>query len=174
MSRSKRYQLNKDKFLSAQELAAIAAAAEALTTRDRLLVQLALNTGGRASEILAIRPKDLDPAECSVQLYGLKDSDDRVIPLPERLFSELQNFALDLPSTKPIFDISYRRFEQIWKSITEKKLHSARHTFAIELFKRTQNLKVVQVALGHRSIANTMIYADYHYSTSELRKAMGL
>ena len=30
--------------------------------------------------------------------------------------------------------------------------------------------RLVQVALGHRNITNTMIYADYVYSQQELKK----
>jgi integrase/recombinase XerC len=51
-----------------------------------------------------------------------------------------------------------------------KKFHSLRHTFAIELYQKTKDLRLVQVALGHRNITNTMIYADYVYSQQELRK----
>jgi integrase/recombinase XerC len=51
-----------------------------------------------------------------------------------------------------------------------KKLHGLRHTFAIRLYKKTKDIRLVQVALGHRNITNTMVYADYAYSQQELRK----
>ena len=71
-----------------------------------------------------------------------------------------------------IFPISYIRFHQIWDKYRpcHKKLHSLRHTFAIRLYKKTKDIRLVQFALGHRNIANTMIYADYVYSQEELKK----
>ena len=71
-----------------------------------------------------------------------------------------------------LFPISYSRLIQIWEHYrpTHKKFHSLRHTFAIRLYKKTKDLRLVQVALGHRNITNTMIYADYVYSQQELRK----
>jgi integrase/recombinase XerD len=37
--------------------------------------------------------------------------------------------------------------------------HSLRHTFALGLYERTGDVLVVQAALGHRSIASTLVYA---------------
>jgi integrase/recombinase XerC len=64
------------------------------------------------------------------------------------------------------------RLYQIWQFYrpVPKKFHALRHTFAIELYQKTKDLRLVQVALGHRNITNTMIYADYIYSQQELKK----
>jgi len=77
-----------------------------------------------------------------------------------------------LPSSGSLFPISYHRLYQIWHQYrpVAKKFHSLRHTFAIRLYRKTKDLRLVQVALGHRNITNTMIYADYIYSQQELRK----
>ncbi|HMN69805.1 MAG TPA: hypothetical protein PKC28_14775 [Bdellovibrionales bacterium] len=40
----------------------------------------------------------------------------------------------------------------------------------MRLYKKSKDLRLVQVALGHRNITNTMVYADYVYSQQELRK----
>jgi integrase/recombinase XerD len=47
--------------------------------------------------------------------------------------------------------------------------HMLRHTFATRLLRKT-NLRVVQTALGHRSLQTTQIYT--HVTTDELRQAM--
>jgi integrase/recombinase XerC len=133
---------------------------------------LALRTGGRASELLGLRHVDLNTYDSSVFIRGIKGSNDREIPLPAKLFEKLQAYAATVPSSSNLFPIGYHRLRQIWDWYrpVPKKFHSLRHTFAIRLYKKTKDIRLVQVALGHRNITNTMIYADYHYSQEELRK----
>lgn len=179
-----KYALNKNKYLlpaEAEHLRALCARLRASETRNSLLIETALRTGARASELLLITTNDLDPAEQCVFVRGLKGSNDREIPLEKKFFQDLYKFSqtrralsADPQSPTPLFAIGYPRLWQIWEFYrpVEKKFHSLRHTFAIELYQRTRDLRLVQVALGHRSIANTMIYADYVYSKQELRRLL--
>ena len=55
-----------------------------------------------------------------------------------------------------------RRFAQCLEcaSITGRWTpHSLRHTFATELYQRTDDIALVKEALGHRSIMSTLVYA---------------
>ncbi|MBX9766444.1 MAG: tyrosine-type recombinase/integrase [Bdellovibrionales bacterium] len=174
MTVQKRYQLNKNKYLlepEAERLESILKTYENKDARDCLLIQLALRTGGRAQELLNLVKDDLNAYDEAVFIRGLKGSNDREIPLPPELFRRLKKFADTAPTPK-IFDISYSRFRQIWEFYrpVPKKLHALRHTFAIRLYKKTKDLRLVQVALGHRNITNTMVYADYVYSQNELKR----
>jgi site-specific recombinase XerD len=169
-----RYSLNKTKYLLEPEADALELTLSRFAdkdTRNVLLLELALRTGARAQEILNIQRSDLNAYEETVLIRGLKGSSDREIPISRALFQRLMEFAAKSPSEK-IFDITYNRFRDIWVNYrpTPKKLHALRHTFAIRLFKKTKDLRLVQMALGHRNITNTMVYADYVYSQSELRK----
>ena len=118
-----------------------------------------------------VRKSDLNRHEESVLITGLKGSNDREIPVPTWLFKRLQKIS-DTQEVEFLFDITYNRLRQIWDHYRpiNKKLHSLRHTFAIRLYKKTRDLRLVQVALGHRNIMNTMVYADYVYSQQELRR----
>ena len=49
-------------------------------------------------------------------------------------------------------------------------VHSLRHAFAMRLFSKTGNLRLVQRALGHRQITTTEIYA--RVEDKALRKAL--
>jgi integrase len=169
--RKPRYQLNEGKFLTKDEEERLLKSLVSANQRDRLLVSVALRTGARASELLAVTLSDLRPHTQEVFLHGLKGSLDRAIPLPKTLFQELYEFAKTNCDTY-VFDISYPRLVQVWDIYKPngKSFHCLRHTFAIRLFERTQNLRLVQVALGHTNITNTMIYADYYYNAAELRK----
>ena len=168
-----RYQLNKSKYLlksEEKELKRILQLFGDKDVRDMALIELALNTGARASEVLSLKGSDLEPENQTVFIKGLKGSNDREIPIRSRLFLKLQ--SLSTSSDDLLFKISYPRLVQIWLNYRPcpKKFHSLRHTFALNLYKKTKDIRLVQVALGHRSIQNTMIYADYVYTTNELKR----
>lgn len=145
--------------------------------RNKLLIQLALETGARASELLAVTKRDLVMRKKggSVKIYGLKGSSDREVPLSKKLFSQLK--GLD---GNNLFDITYHRLYQIWENFAPRKaggkkiktFHCLRHTCAIRLYRETKDVKIVQTILGHRDLRNTMIYVDFVYSQDELRKAL--
>jgi site-specific recombinase XerD len=169
-----RYSLNKTKYLLDPEREALENTLLKFHLKDLrnvLLLEIALRTGARAQEILNIRPIDLDVHEETVLIRGIKGSSDREIPLPTPLFKRLWNFSLNI-TREFIFNISYSRFRAIWVLYrpVHKKLHCLRHTFAICLYKKTKDLRLVQTALGHRNITNTMVYAEYVYSQVELRR----
>lgn len=169
-----RYALNKNKYLLPPEMENLEKILDRYfeeEPRNCLAIGLALKTGGRAQEILNIRKSDLNPIEESVFIQGLKGSNDREIPLPSSFFKKLMKYSQGLDG-EMLFPITYNRFRQIWDLYrpVPKKLHSLRHTFAIQLYKKTKDIRLVQVALGHRNVMNTMVYADYVYSQTELRK----
>lgn len=174
MSRGARYSLNKNKYLLDPEVDRLLKILDTYKDddlRNCTLLWMLLNTGARAQEILNLTKTDLNPHEETVLIRGLKGSNDRELPLPRWLFQRIQKVADQSPEER-IFPITYNRLRQIWELYRPipKKIHSLRHTFAIRLFKKTRDLRLVQVALGHRNITNTMIYADYVYSQQELRK----
>lgn len=142
--------------------------------RDVTLMYVLLYTGARATEALRLRPSDLNLHDETIFITGLKGSNDREIPVPSWLFSMVKQESDNSGGNGPIFNISYSRLRQIWEMYrpVKKKLHSTRHTFAINLYKRTKDLRLVQVALGHTNIQNTMVYAEYVYSQEELRKLL--
>lgn len=169
-----RYALNKNKYLLDPEVERLQSILQSFKDRDArncTLFWLLLHTGARAQEILNLRKEDLNTFDQTVFIRGLKGSSDRELPLPEWLFQRLERLAPE-SIADPLFGITYNRLRQIWELYrpVHKKLHSLRHTFAIRLYKKTKDLRLLQVALGHRNITNTMIYADYTYSQDELRK----
>lgn len=169
-----RYSLNKNKYLldpEVERLESLLSESRADCLRDSLILELALRTGARAQELLAIRRSDLNAYDETVFIRGIKGSNDRELPLPTPFFERLLRFANEQGAER-IFDIGYHRLRQIWTWYrpVPKKFHCLRHTFAIRLYRKTKDLRLVQVALGHRNITNTMVYADYVYSQQELKK----
>lgn len=174
-----RYSLNAGKFLTESESKHLEfflrRSLEGPDFRNALLLLLAMRTGARATEILNLRKDDFFIRENRGHVFirGIKGSNDREIPLHPWLTKALKLHASELigPHT-PLFPISYHRMREIWVYYrpVKKPLHSLRHTFAIEQYRKHQDLKLVMTALGHRNIANTMIYLDYHYSSRELMR----
>jgi len=175
MAQSIRYAINKNKYLLEPEVLRLESVLEKAAdenNRDTLLLWLGLKTGARASELLSLRKNDLNPYDKTVFIRGIKGSNDRELPLAKWLFDRLYSYSEEISGTGDLFPIGYHRFRQIWDWYrpAPKKLHALRHTFAIRLYQKTKDLRLVQVALGHRNITNTMVYADYVYSQQELRK----
>lgn len=173
--RSQRYALNKNKYLLDPEIRLLEATLMRFKIREPrnyLALHLALKTGARAQELLNIRKSDLNFYDQSIYIQGIKGSDDRELPIETSLFSDLEDYCGSMNLSDPLFNISYHRLRQIWLDYRpiDKKFHCLRHTFAIRLYKKTKDLRLLQIALGHRNITNTMIYADYVYSQTELRK----
>lgn len=145
--------------------------------RDQAMIRTLLATGARATEVLNITRGDLigdtEACEYGVYIKGLKGSEDRVIPVEKALYNELVKLAEADPKGRP-FPIKYSRLQHIWYAIrpVPKKLHSTRHTFAINLYAKTKDLLLVQAALGHRDISNTMVYSKHVTVTQSLRKAL--
>lgn len=173
------YKLTRDKFLTEEEQQKLI---DTLNrehgTRDQLLITLLLATGCRASELLLIENTDLDDKTRSVFIVGLKGSNDRTVPLEKRLYSQLKAYAARVrepgEDAKKVFSIKLRRLEDIWAKFrpVNKKLHSLRHTFAVNMYKQTKDIYLVKTWLGHRSLTNTMIYMDHVDSIEALRKSM--
>ena len=175
------YQINKNKFLDKTELEALECTLSKSTgkyIRDSIIIEIALKTGARASEVLNLKWNDIDLKSKTIFITGLKNSNDREIPISNDLVRKLTYYRVTPRDIKRgvdkslVFPISYQRLVQIWSFFkpSKKSFHSLRHTFAIQLYKKHKDIRLCQVALGHKNIKNTMVYAEYCYSTSELRK----
>lgn len=169
--------LTKNKYLSESEYAEVLRTLETLRAenpRDATLIELALNCGARQEEMTKIRRADLDPESKSVFIaHPGKGSDKREVALPDDVFERVWAYSETVEDR--LFPISTSRIRQIWSGFrpVPKSFHKLRHTFARRLYAKTKDLRVVQVTLGHRSIANTQIYTTIEYSGRELREAMG-
>lgn len=171
------YQLNSTKFLTREEDARLLKLLS--TSRNELATQLKLLRfyGMRSGELLALRLMDINKDEKTIYIRGSKRSNDRELPLNDEIFIDLLKSADGCVSEKSrIFNISYWGLKKRWDVSRfrpgKKKLHSLRHTFGVEMYKKTKDIKMVQKLMGHRSIRNTMIYVDFQYTQDQFRKAL--
>lgn len=141
--------------------------------RDCLLLLITMKTGARASEVLAIKKTDVNVDNKSVFITGQKGSNSRELPLPPQIFKHLTRYMTTV-ETDLLFPISYDRMYQIWLNFrpTKKGLHCLRHSRAVEVYKRSKDIRLVQQMLGHKSITSTQVYETYVHTQNALRKVM--
>ena len=130
--------------------------------RDKLLIELALKTGMRRSELANLKIGDIHD-DFLVVREG-KGRKDRVIPLSEPMVLRLKDFVkvkkpgdkvfgLKPPSiTMKIKDIARRA------GVEELHAHTLRHKFATDLLEHGADLRSVQQLLGHENLSTTQVY----------------
>ena len=133
---------------------------------DRLLARLMFITGARVSEVLALRPQDIDYQAKRLDLPALKRKDQSrkfVSVYDGDLLAELKEFTQGKARDKPIFGISrqvvYMRLAMLGHRLGfEGRVHPHlfRHSMAINWSKSGGNLQLLQRQLGHKSFATTV------------------
>lgn len=172
-----RAELTKEKFLSKNEhdqLQATLTKHDKVDFRNTTFIWMLLHTGARVTEVLNILAEDLVIEGNLVSIRGLKKSKDRELPLYPYLFNRMIVLANGKKPTERVFEFGYHRARDIWSEYrpVKKKIHSLRHTRAMEIYRKTKDVRLVQKVLGHRFLSTTMIYLDYEYTQEELRRAM--
>jgi site-specific recombinase XerC len=167
----------------ARILAAMEADGSAIARRDRMLMLLLLGAGLRVGAALglAVEDLDLDSGSCSIA-RDKNDHAHRVVLAPH-LVDELRTFRGDRRSG-PLFmggegrplnvRQAQRRFAHWLQHAGVSRrvsLHSLRHAFGSRLLARCGNLRLVQKAMGHRSIASTTVYTQV--DVEDVRRALG-
>jgi integrase len=166
------------RFLSKEEQEKLLAAC---SPRLLSIVEIALNTGLRKGELLALRWENIDMANRMIRVERSKNGDRRDVPMTDRVVAVLKSIPrrLDSPflfanpdgaSPDSVSTTWYRALDR--SGIKNFHFHDLRHTFASNLVMGGADLRSVQTLLGHRDIAMTMRYA--HLSPAHLREAISV
>lgn len=169
------YTITTAKFLSDSHYKVLMDTIKAITPehpRDATMLLLLANTGARPSEILNLRVKDLNPEKRTVFIRGLKRSYDRELPVVSSIYEGLERQVKGKADDDLVFGITLRTLQWVWDKYRpcKKGVKSLRHSFALRVYKKTKDIRLVQRALGHKSLLNTMVYADYVYNEEEFRR----
>lgn len=140
--------------------------------RDTTLVRFLSTTGARLSSALALDGEDLDLAHREARLLRGKGGAEQLVFLTTEVAAALGTLLRGRTSG-PVFlaqgarRLSPRQAHRRFKEWLERaglpghySPHSLRHTFATRLYRETEDIGLVQAALGHRSITSTMVYAQ--------------
>ena len=157
----------------------------ALTIRDRAMLEFLYATGIRSEELRTITTGDYDMTEHRVFIHG-KGSKDRIVPVGpwvapyvSRYLEESRpKLARRLRYDGGLLFISRNglplRRNGLWYTVqryakkagvSHQMPHGFRHACATHLLHNGADIRIVQELLGHRSLASTQVYTkvDIHH-----------
>lgn len=175
--------------LTAQEVTRLLDAAGSL--RNKAALSISYGSGLRASEVCHLKISDIDSERMILQVEEGKGQRDRYAMLSPTMLNILRAWYRDglakrkllpggwlFPGQQPVNPISTRQLNRIFHVACADAgidktvcLHSLRHSFATHLLEQHVDIRVIQVLLGHKKIANTMRYS--HVATNLLKEVKG-
>jgi site-specific recombinase XerD len=140
--------------------------------KHRAILTTCYAAGLRISEVLHLRPTDIDSRRMVIRVDQGKGQKDRYVMLSPKLLELLRTWwrverptVWLFPGERPGHSISKDAVEQacqkarrrcrIPKPITP---HLLRHSFAVHLLESGTDVRTIQLLLGHRSLATTARY----------------
>jgi integrase/recombinase XerD len=170
------------RYLSVEDVDRLLAQPDVATARglrDRALIELIYATGMRVSELIGLRPADINLDASYLTCTG-KGAKQRIVPIGDEAARWVRQYIRD---ARPVL-IGKRRsprlfvnargggsgltrvgFWKILKSYAAKagvthtlSPHMLRHSFATHLLERGADLRAIQMMLGHADLSTTQIY----------------
>ncbi|HEX7368004.1 MAG TPA: site-specific integrase [Pelobium sp.] len=150
--------------------------------KHKAMLCLMYSCGLRRSELLNLKPKDIDSKRNLVIIRQAKGRKDRIAPLSVGVLSILRDYYKAFKPEKWLFEGRYpntaydeRSLSLVLKQALTKTninkpvtLHWLRHSYATHLLESGTDLRYIQEILGHKSSRTTEIYT--HVSTKSLQK----
>lgn len=119
----------------------------------------------RVSEIVKLRPEDIDYDQKIIKIKGSKGGRDRHIPIAPQVIKGLKKY-IPIKCGVRALEIAFKKKA---KEVLNKdlKFHTLRHSGATYyLNEKKWNIRQVQYFLGHKNIQTTQIYT--HVKPSDL------
>jgi site-specific recombinase XerD len=152
-----------------------------LAVRNSVLVELLLGSGLRVSELCGLRVGDvyLRDGRADLLVRRGKGGKSRMVAISERLAAYLRTFLAwtapageQLDAERPLFrserggTLTRSAIHRVWKQAlvdaglpTTWGVHATRHSYAVEVYRKTRDLRLTQRLLGHANVATTVTYA---------------
>jgi integrase/recombinase XerD len=164
--------------LSAQEVRQILGCVAALDQRVALITLY--SCGLRLSEGLHLQVRDIDAGRMLLHIRAGKGNRDRYVPLPSRTLAHLRTLwkthrnpvwlfpakghngqgaaTANEPMCRSTLQRAFRLALEKSGVKKDAHVHSLRHSYATHLLEQGENLRQIQVNLGHKSPTATVIY----------------
>jgi integrase/recombinase XerD len=150
--------------------------------KHRAMLSLIYACGLRRSELLNLKPQDIDSKRGILLIRQAKGNKDRIAPISEKTVEMLRDYYKMFKPIEWLFEgnikgerYSEESLQKILKIATNKAkvnkpvtLHWLRHSYATHLLESGTDLRYIQELLGHKSSKTTEIYT--HVSTLSLQK----
>jgi integrase/recombinase XerD len=170
------------RYLAVEEVDALLAAPDIATPRglrDRALIELLYATGMRVSELVGLRPADIN-LEASYLTCTGKGDKQRVVPIGDEATQWVGRYLRDarpallgrrtgaarlFVNARGGTSLTRIGFWKILKAYARQagltpaiSPHMLRHSFATHLLERGADLRAIQMMLGHADLSTTQIY----------------
>jgi len=174
--------------LSRQEVRLLIAAAPSLKYQTALTV--AYGAGLRASEVVGLKVGDVDSKRMVLHIERGKGGKDRYAMLSPLMLGRLRSWyrvaraqgkmpdgGWLFPGQNPIDPMSTRQLNRAVHAAARTagldkrvSMHSLRHAFATHLLEQKEDIRVIQVLLGHKKLETTALYTQV--ATETLRQVI--
>ena len=175
--------------LSIEEVTRLIEAAGSLKYKAAL--SIAYGAGLRASEVVHLKVSDIDSERMVMRVEQGKGKKDRYAMLSPALLKLLRAWYRHaqsqrkmlpggwlFPGQNPVNPLTTRQLNRAFHIALQAAgidkrvcLHSLRHAFATHLLEQKEDIRVIQVLLGHKKLDTTARYA--HVATKILREVKG-
>jgi len=150
--------------------------------KHRAMLSLIYACGLRRSELLNLKPTDIDSKRGVLLIKQAKGRKDRITPIPGKIVEQLRDYYKAYRPLTWLFEgqkkgvrYSEKSLENVLKQALVKAgikrpatLHWLRHSYATHLLENGTDLRYIQELLGHSSSRTTEIYT--HVSTKSLQR----
>ncbi len=148
--------------------------------KHRTMLSLIYSCGLRRSELLNLKPLDIDSKRHIILIRQAKGKKDRIVPLSDKILVMLREYYLYYRPKEWLFEGKFPgeqynsgSLAQVLKQALYKcgitkpvSLHWLRHSYATHLLENGTDLRYIQEILGHKSSRTTEIYT--HVSTTSI------
>ena len=162
----------------------------ARTLKHRTALSVAYGAGLRVSEVVALKVTDIDSTRMLLRVEQGKGQKDRYALLPPILLERLRTWwrharaagkvlpgGYLFPGLDPLDSMSTRQLNRaVHEAATaahiDKRvsMHSLRHAFATHLLEQKEDIRTIQVLLGHKKLETTALYTQV--ATETLRQVI--
>ncbi len=150
--------------------------------KHRTMLSLIYSCGLRRSELLKLKPLDIDSKRNIIIIRAAKGKKDRIVPLSAKILEMLREYYKSYKPKTWLFEgqqgnepYDARSLSNVLKQALAKttikkpvSLHWLRHSYATHLLEAGTDLRYIQEILGHSSSRTTEIYT--HVSTQSVQK----
>lgn len=149
--------------------------------KHKAMLSLINSCGLRRSELLKLKPSDIDSRRNLIIVRQAKGRKDRVVPLSDKILQMLRTYYMAYKPGLWLFEgqrkgepYDERSLVSVLKQAVAKAgitkpvtLHWLRHSYATHLLESGTDLRFIQELLGHSSSKTTEIYT--HVSTKSIQ-----
>jgi len=141
--------------------------------KHRAVLMTCYGAGLRIAEAVSLKPSDIDSQRMVIRVEQGKGAKDRFVTLSPRLLTVLREYWRRqrpqghwlFPAIKQHRHLSAATIQQVCRESAhlagiDKRVtaHTLRHSFATHLLENGEDIRVIQVLLGHRRIDTTARY----------------